>query len=887
MKPLKLVMQAFGPYPNRETVDFEELSKSAIFLIKGPTGSGKTTIFDAMSMALYGKSTVEDDKAKGGRNSLEIWRCNQADWNTETVIEFTFLAGGKIYKFIRRLVPKRTKLDPVYAVCVQNAEGDFCAIDGCTKESELSQKAEELIGFNSSQFRQVVLLPQGKFERFLVADSNEKEQILSRLFDASIWDKYAKKLYDKVDAKRQELVALKQEIDISLHSDSYDFENIDQLRQYVQGLNNNLNILEDEHRLFDVEQKKKTLDEDKKIHEKFNRLKEIESVRDALRDRAEDIVNDCKKLENAKKAENVRELINKTEDLSEDLSSRNKDIHSCEEEIPRLKQAEEESKVAYEKLKNDSPIDDYNARRGMLESRKDLYLGIDELFDKLQATSAEVDNSRIKYESYRDEFEIIKSDAATKLNEYNVAEEYSRQCRNKYYADIYGDIAEKLFDGKPCPVCGSTEHPNPAPRSEDGVTKSEVEKAEKDALKKKKSWEKAEKSRNDSETELVNCKNIYDTCVNLNNEARTRYEESTKNLIEGINTYNELIEAIAKIDDDIAKYNEQLSVLSDKHIESRDKLHSQQERFAALNDELTKVEIQYKEASGVLEKALKDNGYSNLDAAKIDMLSKEDMESIQETITSYNTRVKANEEELARQLNAMKGLSEPDANTFEDRQQEIDDEINGYTQKRTSITEEIKRLTQKDNEFSKKQEYYDNNIHRVESDMAFAKKLRGDTGIGLQRYVLGIMFNQIILEANRMLRMVHGGRYHLLRTDDKGVGNKRGLELLVHDQRRPEEKGRPVGSLSGGEKFLVSLSLSIGMSAVAQKSGLHIDALFIDEGFGTLDENSISNAMDILECVQKNSGMIGIISHVTMLENNIPKHLEVIKTEKGSYIKEW
>ena len=135
-----------------------------------------------------------------------------------------------------------------------------------------------------------------------------------------------------------------------------------------------------------------------------------------------------------------------------------------------------------------------------------------------------------------------------------------------------------------------------------------------------------------------------------------------------------------------------------------------------------------------------------------------------------------------------------------------------------------------------------------------------------------------------MLLDVHGGRYQLQRSDEKGKGNKRGLELIAHDNRVPNEEGRNVSMLSGGEKFLVSLALSIGMSAVAQKSGLKLDALFIDEGFGTLDESSINDAITVLESVKRNSGMIGIISHVKVLDENITRHLEVVKTSSGSRI---
>ncbi|MCR4648872.1 MAG: SMC family ATPase, partial [Lachnospiraceae bacterium] len=161
----------------------------------------------------------------------------------------------------------------------------------------------------------------------------------------------------------------------------------------------------------------------------------------------------------------------------------------------------------------------------------------------------------------------------------------------------------------------------------------------------------------------------------------------------------------------------------------------------------------------------------------------------------------------------------------------------------------------------------------------------GDSGTGLQRYVLGIMFSQVIASANKMLEMVHGGRYRLFRSDDKVAGsNKRGLDLKVYDSHSAESEGRFVSTLSGGEKFLASLALSIGMSTIAQKSGIKIEALFIDEGFGSLDEDSISDAMDILNSIQEANGLVGIISHVQILQDRIPSKLIVERQGNGSHI---
>ena len=173
---------------------------------------------------------------------------------------------------------------------------------------------------------------------------------------------------------------------------------------------------------------------------------------------------------------------------------------------------------------------------------------------------------------------------------------------------------------------------------------------------------------------------------------------------------------------------------------------------------------------------------------------------------------------------------------------------------------------------------------QLESDLAFARVLRGDSGVGLQRYVLGVLFSSVIGEANRMLEKVHGGRYRLYRSDAKGEGNKRGLELYIHDARAPEDEGRSVATLSGGEKFLVSLALSIGLSATAQRSGIRLGTLFIDEGFGSLDEHSIDDALDVLSGIQRSSGMVGIISHVGLLYDNLASKVEVHKTEGGSHI---
>ena len=279
-----------------------------------------------------------------------------------------------------------------------------------------------------------------------------------------------------------------------------------------------------------------------------------------------------------------------------------------------------------------------------------------------------------------------------------------------------------------------------------------------------------------------------------------------------------------------------------------------------------------------------ENGYTDYLHVKSLLIDNAERTKLHEEIVGYATSCESTAEELEKKKNELHGKEEPDSAEFEQRQKEIDTESETFNAENAKLKTTIERLEKKHKSLSDKQAHFDAEIMQAESDLAFARKLRGVTGVGLPRYVLAVMFNQVIGEANQMLSKVHGGRYYLFRSDDKGSGNKRGLELKVHDNRSPEKEGRSVSMLSGGEKFLVSLSLSIGMSAVAQKSGVQIEALFIDEGFGTLDDSSIHDALDVLDGVRKGSGIVGIISHVALLQDNIPTHLEVVKSEAGSSI---
>lgn len=882
MKPKFLEIQAFGPYVGKQVVDFDSLGKKGIFLIKGNTGSGKTTIFDAMTFALYGGSSGDSDKSKIGRNDLDEWRCTQADAKTDTVVSFTFSVRDRTYKFTRSLSQKKVNLVPKYEAGEVDGDGSVIPFFDNPKKDELNRKAEELIGLTKEQFRQVVLLPQGQFEKFLTASSGEKEDILRKIFGCEQWKRYAEAFFDEANERKTALNEEANDIRRSLAEEG--LGTLDELKEKIEELKKEKKELDENHNTFDCDKKQRELNSDVKLSEQFTPLHDLEAQIRGLNDKKGFM--DAKRVsyENAEKAEKVRSPIDGFEKAKAEKASREKALTDLKNQLPMIQKSKEEAEKAKKKHDDDSPVEELNKQIGLYESKKDSYASLDALNKALDLAKKAFAKSSSELKDAEYALEAARITAKAEKDRYDAADGTAREYRDKYYAGIYGEIASELKDGGKCPVCGSAVHPEPAVRDNDSVSKAELDKKEKEADKAKKAWNDAEKARAAAETEHNGKKAALDKAQAAFTKADTEYSAAAKSLLSGIPDTKALENAIAEAAGKIRAYGEHGRGL-------RKKLDEVCNRYASLNGNIASSEKEYDSASEAFEnaanelkKTLDANGFRDYLSVKNVLLTEEKRKKLHGEIVEYDSALSKAYRDLEKKKDELNGKDEPDVSKFDERQNEITSELSRYNSKAAELKTLSERLGSKLSTLEKKQADHDSKIRQTESDFAFAKKLRGDTGIGIQRYVLAIMFSQVIAEANRMLDRVHGGRYHLFRSDDKGVGNKSGLELKVHDNRSPEKSGRSVAMLSGGEKFLVSLALSIGMSTVAQKSGVRIEALFIDEGFGTLDDSSIHDAMDVLDSIRKGNGVIGIISHVQLLEANIPTHLEVIKSESGSTI---
>ena len=893
MKPLKLELQAFGPFVDRQVIDFEKLSEKGTFLIKGSTGSGKTTIFDAILFALYGESTGEvylknisaKGKGKGGkigRNDLEDWRCTQAPPDLATFVSFLFETHGRRYVFKRFIEQKGTKLVPKYEAGEIDEHGNVIPFFSNPKDTALSDKAEELIGLTRDQFRQVVFLPQGQFERFLIAPSDEKEGILKKIFGTERWSEYSECFFNKAKARFDALKNEKTEIDNSLNEAGAG--KLEELAGIIAGLKAEKDAAEEAHKAFAGENKQEDLNRDMRLAERFRPLHELEKNREMLAGQKKEIDEKKAAYSLAENAESVRAVISDHEKAANEYERREKALRDSKDGLP---EAEEKVKMAQEEKAGhdaNSPVEELQKRIGEYETKRPFY----ERYGELEAAFRKAADEKRTASENADLAEERKTEAVTEaenaIKAFEDADKEARDYRERYALGIYGEIAEKLVDGKACPVCGSEDHPAPAIKIPGSVSKEDVDLKEEGRESAKRSWDSAEATKKSAVDEWESKKSVLEEKSMVYAAAKSELDAASENLIEGVVDTDALNALIEKCRSGISEYAKKAEEL-EKNLTDAVKDHAALvQRISQKTEERDAAKGSLDAVSEKLETALNEKGYAGISEAKEALKSEDERRRMHKKIVEYETKCSDNERELSSKRKELEGQTEPDASAFYDRQREITAELNEYNRTHSAICSRIEELTKKKERLDKKSEHYQSEIGEAESDMSFARTLRGDSSIGLQRYVLAVMFEQVIGYANEMLANVHGGRYRLCRTDERGSKNKRGLELKVHDSRSPDKAGRNVSMLSGGEKFLVSLALSIGMSTVAQKTGVRIEALFIDEGFGTLDDESIADAMMILEGVRKSSGMIGIISHVQLLESVIPTHLEVVKTDKGSYV---
>ena len=880
MRPISVEFSCFGPYMERQFVDFAELERSGLFLICGETGAGKTTILDAISVALYGKASG------GTRGEISDMRCKLATKDDITRVEFVFETGGHRYKFLRTLRVARTNESEEHQ-CMEFLGGEWSPLPGNAKKSAVNAKAEEIIGLTYDQFRQVIILPQGQFERLLTSKSDEKEEILTKLFHAERWEKAVQAVKDRVDARD---AALREKLEqFTAKLSDYQCANLEELAQKETDDAAHLEDLKKQAKTAEtVAAEKKQLQKQALLDsQEFEELAHREEKTTALREREASIIEEEKLLGLADAAEGLRPVHEAytqakatlkaaktaTADAQAKLEKAKKDADTARSE----REAHEAGRANYDRTKT---------RLVLLNNARELYVTLAEKERHRDEVLAQWQEKADASEGAARAFE--RADEAWKkaLKLLEEAREAYQQGQAVYLQGIGGILAQKLVQGEPCPVCGSREHPAPAAISEGHITDSELDalakaesKAIKDEMTTRTARSEAEQTKGQAE------KALRDVISELA-AAKAACESAEAGKLEGIDTTEELKAAIDTVSAAIAEF-EQTEVdtaAAKQTAETTEKLaKSEAER---LQKELEKAQTEETAKAAAWEAALSDSSLLDEEQFAAACIELSERQSRQRECTAFrtefNSAIKAEQEKRA----ALEGKTAPDLAAIEAAVNEAEENMR---QMQTNVVLAEKALGDMRVELldlKARKEVYDAERIAVDRDMMFVKRLRGSTDVSLQRYVLGVRFAAVTTEANRLLETVYGGRYRLYRTDEAtGKTHKKGLELEVYDT--DQNQRRSVNTLSGGEKFLVALSLAIGLSAVVRAGGggVNMEAMFVDEGFGSLDDKSVDDAVSILQSICQNSGaVVGIISHVGRLEETIPTKLEVKKGENGSRI---
>lgn len=878
MRPIRVEFQAFGPYVGCESVDFEAISEKGLFLICGKTGTGKTMILDAMTFALYGKSSGHS------RDDFEAMRCTNAAFEQTTYVKFEFENNGEYFLFERRLERKRKNLSASYNVMQRDENGTWKPLLENAKEKALNEKAVEIIGLEYEQFRQVIVLPQGQFEKLLTSNSDEKEKILTSIFGEDKWQAIAEQLYNEVVARKEQLKGTKEKIQNSLKEEQCD--SLTGLREKVAQKEAALEELDHAYETADYERQIRRLQELLAVSKRFGDLHKAKERVEHLKDHQEARTHWDEQVRDAVRAEKVRVLLETAQQAEQALAARKTQEQTA---IRRAERARTDAGRAAESLREHAQqaeiIEAQKLQKLQYEGKRADYQGIEIAEQAVCDIKAAEKTAKKQEQTAKQYLDELVSRISELQSAYNASDEGHKQYLERYLAGITGELAQQLVEGAPCPVCGSTVHPHKAEQADQHVTRAMVDQRKADA-------EQAYQKLQDVIAEQETAKTAYDDAHAAAEKkhteaiaAQSQLDAMKKNLVEGITTLKALNVKIREIEQTITAYDHRKTELEEAQKYAQEAYTAAKAGITAAQKEISSAQENCQTANQAVEAALAEQQFTSVDEASALFVGERELEMLKRQIADYDANVKVAQANLDELQQELADIEEPDEVQCQEQLAAASDAKTIYAENRGILNTEINRLRDKIRMLEAEGEGMEEKIREAEEDFAFAKKLRGDSGTGLQRYVLGIMFSSVVAAANKMLELVHGGRYRLYRSDEKAQGtNKRGLELKVLDRNSAEHGGRFVSTLSGGEKFLASLALSIGMSTIAQKSGIKIEALFIDEGFGSLDEDSISDAMNILSSIQQANGLVGIISHVQLLQDRIPTKLQVQEVEGGSHI---
>lgn len=941
MRPEKLTISAFGPYADRTEIDFSRLGDSGLYLITGDTGAGKTTIFDAITFALYGQ-------ASGQVRDSAMFRSKYADTATETFVELVFSYQGKKYQVFRSpeyMAPKKRGT----GLTLRKAEAQLIYPDErqpVTKARDVTRAIEELLGLDYEQFTQIAMIAQGDFQKLLLAGTVQRGEIFRQIFHTGIYQQVQLKLKEAAQSRYKEYDEMRRSIAQYLDGvklrqrEGTEAEEFAELKKgkFEGKLERSLEILKsfiDQGEKRESELLKQEQEVDQKIRTMENILhlsaqkRNLEQKKDFARKQLEQLLPDLEKASG--EAEKYKDADQKCEALGilirekqeqlkkyQVLEQLKKELDEIRMQLKKCRAGQEANIRQEQQLHKD--MEQLKKERSLLEnSQLDLQKAITEREKRTQRKS-ELNGLETEMREFKGLYEATKE----QQKKYQAAYEKAQQ-QSEYYQQIFhsfldaqaGILAQELKENEPCPVCGSLSHPHPRIISKGCTVTSEILDNEKIKL------DKLEKISADQSLEAGKLKErsnaSWKQIVSGAEELLEEFQEFRKETKNGNGQAGDFRTVWKQMILMINREKEQCKNLlteSDRKIREAEENTKRKQKVEKLLENLEKEKdiLQEKknscdrEQTGLTTKASENEKQQKNAAEEIrqvhsevgkEVLEKEIREKQQEYIDLKENSRKMKETferfqaEKARITSTIKTLDEQQKEIGEIREDEIREQYTESTTQKTELAEKRKELfsIQSGNlEIFRKVQKRKEEMTKAEAEYVWMKNLsdtangnlNGKAKIELETYIQMAYFDRILRRANVRLMTMSSGQYELKRQEQsENRKEKAGLDLNVIDHYNGTE--RSVKTLSGGESFQASLSLALGLSDEIQASagGIRLDSMFVDEGFGSLDEEALSQAVKALSSLADGHRMVGIISHVAELKDRIENKIIVTKQCSG------
>lgn len=916
MRPHKLTISAFGPYAGKTEIDFDKLGNSGLFLITGDTGAGKTTIFDAITYALFGQ-------ASGNARDDSMFRSTYANENTLTFVELEFDYAGKQYKIHRSPKQLRPK-ERGTGTTEKGAEvtlqiGNEAPI---TDIKKANAKLIEILGVDFSQYSQIAMIAQGQFRKLLLAETKERSKIFRNIFKTQGYLDLQLKLQDEANSmygrvqdhrksalqyvkgakclesgsKSAELEAALLKLDneeitigevceiikeiLTLETDQYKTLEVAlvNLNQQIKALNSQLESVE-------------TYTENKKNYDLT--VTEIKRYEEEFKPQLDT------KLADAKAKQPEIDSLAKEIPQMELLMPKYKEYTDC---LQKISKNESEAKQnATDFAKTDSEFNKIDitikGKEAELQKIKDPAADIAVKEERRNNILSEANKIKKLDDDVKSIYDEIKG--LTSLQKIAQKAESSRKDANDDYNNKYhlflaeqaGYLAEELEDGNPCPVCGSIHHPTPATRAPEAPTQQQLEELKRNLeILTKNAAAAAQNHSNEQsalkakeEALLSRIKDLLGECT-LEDAPKKIVERKIaikieyQKLCNELSTLNTIKNQKLKLEKELPDdrlYRENLLLKKSQLDQAKSRLTAEKQALDSQKESLEKSLSFESEAKA--QKALTEKN-------QLKKILEKNITDATEAINTYNIRIA----ELDTKKSALAKLIEnvPVVDVESTKQKII--ELTASQQEHDKLKQKLFANNSNNSAILENVNKTIGKLTQLEKDYQMLKnladtangKLNGKEHISLETYVQTAYFDRIIQRANTRLMIMSNGQYELLRRTSYSGNAQTGLDLDVHDHYNGSK--RDVRSLSGGEQFKASLSLALGLSDEIQESagGIQLDTMFVDEGFGSLDENSLQQALKALNELTEGNRLIGIISHVAELKK-IDKQIVVTKDKEN------